>query len=73
MEAKKTEPLELTRDLVAAGLDATGIDLARLAGVKHEVEVRIAACRQSVGFHTADPAIIPSGSSMVPPLRKAES
>lgn len=73
MEAKETGPAALAREFVAAGLDATGIDLARLAGMKHQAEVRIAACRQSVGFHTADPAFAPSGSGLVPPLRKVAS
>ena len=49
----------LLRDLIAAGLDPIGLDLATLAGIRTETERKVASHRGEDGFLMAEPAFNP--------------
>ena len=50
---------ELRHELVAAGLDPTGLDLARLVGIRMETEQKIAGHRTEPGSTAAPRAFNP--------------
>jgi hypothetical protein len=49
----------LRRDLIAAGLDPTGLDLAMLVGIRVETEKIIAGHRDEPEYAAATPAFNP--------------
>ena len=52
----------LRRDLISAGLDPTGLDLAMLVGVRKETEKAIAKHRDEPEYAAATPAFNPPGA-----------
>jgi hypothetical protein len=56
METEESKTEAVGRAFAAAGLDATGIDLASLAVLKIDTENQIALGRKDLGFTAAKPA-----------------